>query len=311
MKRLLIVVFAFIASVTLFAQDLESVTNIYNEGAMALNDGDKQKALQCFEQALEQAELLGAEAEEVAYNCKKSIPIIIMSIGKEQASAKDISGAIATLNKAAEKGREYAQNEVVEEVEILIPQLYMQEGNLFLNNKQFKEAADSYAKVVELNPTDGNAYLRLGQAASRADNEEQAIEALSKAIELGQKNASKELGNIYLRSANAALKGKDYTTAYELSLKSIEVFASPQAMNMAGTAAIKLKKYPEAIAQLEAFLEASPNAKSAPQVKYQLATVYESVGDKEKACLNYKAIVGHPQFKEYATHKINVELKCK
>ena len=73
MKKVLIVFIALLASVSIFAQDMESATNMYNEGATALNLGDKETALKCFQEALSQAEMIGAEAEELMYNCKKNI----------------------------------------------------------------------------------------------------------------------------------------------------------------------------------------------------------------------------------------------
>lgn len=81
-------------------------------------------------------------------------------------------------------------------------------------------------------------------------------------------------------------------------------------MQIAGTAALQLKNYDAAINNFEGFLTASPNARNADQIKYQLATAYEAKGDKANACVNYKAILNNPQFAEYAKHKINNELKC-
>ena len=99
--------------VSLFAQDMESATALYNEGATALNAGDKETALGYFEEALSQAELIGPEAEELAYNCKRNIPTLINAMGKELAAANELDAAIETLNKAVEKANEYGQAEPV------------------------------------------------------------------------------------------------------------------------------------------------------------------------------------------------------
>ena len=63
-KVLTIFTVAALSMVSLFAQDMESATALYNEGATALNAGDKETALGYFEEALSQAELIGPEAED-------------------------------------------------------------------------------------------------------------------------------------------------------------------------------------------------------------------------------------------------------
>ena len=110
MKKILaILTIATLSAVSLFAQDMESATNLYNEGATALNAGDKETALGYFEEALAQAELIGPEAEELAYNCKRNIPTLISAMGKELAAANEIDAAIEMLDKAVEKANEYGQ----------------------------------------------------------------------------------------------------------------------------------------------------------------------------------------------------------
>ena len=312
MKKILTLALSLFAVVALYAQDLESATNTYNEGANALNAGDKESALNYFKQALADAEVIGPEAEELANNCKKYIPVVTFSIGKEKAANGDYEGGIALMYEAAELAEEYGQDEVKAEALDLIPQIYMQQGNLCLNNKLFDQAVENYKKVVEIKPNDGNAWLRLGQSASRIGDEAQAVEALLKASELGQKNAAeKALNSLYVGKANACLKAKNYQEAFDNAEKSLQYADNAAAHQIAGTAAVQLKNNGAAIEHFKAFLSLSPNAKNADQIKYQLATSYEAVSDKENACLYYKAILNNPQFKEYAKHKIENELKCK
>ena len=264
MKKILaILTIAALSAVSLLAQDMESATALYNEGATALNAGDKETALGYFEEALAQAELIGPEAEELAYNCKRNIPTLINSMGKELAAANEIDAALEMLNKAVEKATEYGQDDIAADAQNLIPQLYMQQGNILLNQKNYPAAVAAYQKVVEINPNDANGYLRLGQAASRADDMETAIAALTKASELGQgKAADKEMATIYLSKAAEVLKAKDYQGAYDNAKKSLDIMPTPTAMQIAGTAALQLKNYDDAIANFEGFLTASPKTRS-------------------------------------------------
>ncbi len=312
MKRILsIIIISVLTVISASAQDLETATAMYNEGATALQLGDKESALSYFEQALSQAEVLGAEAQELIDNCKVYIPTLINAIGKEQAANKEFDKAIATLNNAIAKAEEYGQTEVADEASLLIPQLYMQQGNIFLNQKNFQAALDCYQKVVEINTNDATAYLRMGQAASRLDNFDLAISSLTKAAELGQsKAANKEMASLYLNKANDALKAKDFATALSNAKQSLSIAANAAAHQIAGTAALQLKDFNTAIENFEGFIVASPNARNIDQIRYQLATAYEAISDKANACVHYKAIVGNPQFKEYAEHKVKNELKC-
>ena len=103
MKKILaILTIAAFTAISAFAQDMESATSLYNEGAAALNAGDKEMALGYFEEALSQAELIGPEAEELAYNCQRNIPFLINSIGKDLAAAGSIDSAIVVLSRAME-----------------------------------------------------------------------------------------------------------------------------------------------------------------------------------------------------------------
>ena len=312
MKKVLsILTIATISAISVFAQDMESATSLYNEGATALNAGDKQTALGYFEEALAQAAIIGPEADELAYTCQRNIPSLLSAIGKELAAANDIDSAVVVLNQAIAKAEEYGQNDIAAEAMTLIPQLYMQQGNLFLNQKDYDAAIESYKKVVEANPNDAVGYLRLGQAARRVNDIETAISSLTKASELGQKNAAdKEIATLYLTISNSPLKAKNYESALKYAQKATDVQPNPTAMQIAGTAALQLKNYAAAIENFEGFIAASPNAKNIDQIRYQLATAYEVTGDKTNACVNYRAIMNNPQFAEYAKHKVDNELKC-
>ncbi len=312
MKHLFTILFLSLLSFSIIsAQDMESVTNIYNSGAVALNEGKKAEALKLFEDALAQALVIGPEAEAIATNCKNTIPTIIMAIGKEQTAAKEIDNAIITLKKALEKATEYGDQNIIDEVQSLIPQIYASEGNSKLNDGDFAGAIEMYKKSIEYNPNDGIVYLRMGMAASRINDEAGTLDALEKAAKNGQEEAAnKELSKYYLRSSIDAYKNKDLEKAYDFAIKSVESSENAQAYSIAGKTAISLKKYAEAVKAFESYLSLNPKAKDANATMYQLAVSLEAIGEKDKACGYYKQIMADPQFKEYATHKVTVELKC-
>lgn len=312
MKRLLISLFlSAIIVIPSFAQDMESVTNLYNSAATALNEGNKTEALKLFEEALAQTELIGADAMDVADNCKKVIPTIYLAIGKEQAAARDMDNALATLNKTIEKAKEFSDNDVLTEAQDLIPQLYLAEGNSLLNDGKFVDAVNCYKKVVEINPENGLAYLRMGMASSKTADDATTISAFEKAAQLGQEaQANKQLSTFYLKKADAFRKAKNNAMSMEFAQKSYITQDNPNARKIYAMVAAALNKNTEAVESFEAYLSLSPNAKDANQIMYQLAKIYETMKNNDKACGYYKKIMSDPQFAEYATHKVKNVLKC-
>src|SRR5574344_701993 len=312
MKHLLLTislsVFLFSA---VHAQNLESATNLCKDGNTALSEGKTTEALQKFEEALGQAAIIGPEAEEITNNCKSRIPNLYLAISKEKANAKEMDNAVSALKTAIEKGKEYGQESTVKEASELIPQLYMAEGNTFLNDGKFNEAVALYKKVVEFDPSNSMAYLRMGQAAIRTQDEATAMSSFEKAKELGQgESADKEVSVYFLKKSASYMKAKKFAEAKSFAKKSNDALESTQAYSIIGKFSIALKEYEDAISAFETYLAQKPNAKDANQTMYELATAYEAKGDKDKACGYYKQILTDPQFKAYATHKVNNELKC-
>ena len=78
--------------------------------------------------------------------------------------------------------------------------------------------------------------------------------------------------------------------------KSNAYLENATAMKVAGTAASQLKKNEDAIKYLEKYLELSPNAKDAAQMKYTIAATAQVLGDKAKAREYYQQILSDPKF---------------
>ena len=269
---------AALFAVTVSAQDMAQATETYNNGAMALQMGDNAGALAAFQQALSMAEACGEEGADLVSGCKDIIPKIELAIGKDYAQAKDYDKAIPQLKKAIETAKAYGNADVENDAAELIPQLLMQKANGLLREKNFAGAAEAYREVLALNPENGRAQLMLGQALS-ATNFDEAVEAFTKAAELGQeKDANKQLSNLFVKRSAAQLKAKNYQGAIDDALKSN--------------------------GYLEKYLELSPNAKDANQMCYTIAALSQILGDKEKAKTYYQKIVADPKFGETAKQQL-------
>ena len=298
MKKIFLLFTAAVLSAGMaFAQDINQATENYNNGAMELQMGNNEAAIGYFQTALEMAEALGEEGAEVATNCRNIIPAIYLSSAKEMIKAEMYDEAVGQLNKAIEEAGKYETPEVADDATALIPQVYVSKGNGFLSAKNYPEAEAAYRKAVELDATNGMAQFRLGQALASQNKTDEAVAAYLVAAENGQeKNAFKQLSNLYVKLAQASNKAKKYEEVLDYAAKSNQYLENANAYRFAAGAAQQLGKNADCIANYEKYLELSPNAKDAGGVKFTIAALYQQAGDKAKAKEYYQKIVNDPQF---------------
>lgn len=279
MKKVILTIASLaLGAAVMSAQDLKAVSEIFNSGAESLNNGAKTEALASFQNALSQAAALGDEGKEVVDNCKNIIPNLMISIAKDLFKEDKIDEAIEKAKEALAFAKEYEIAEEVEDASKVIGQFMFQKGNDALNAKDFAGAAEAYKAVLDADPANGTAALRLGMALAGAGDVTAAEEAFNIAAANGQEAAAKkQLGNIALKAAAAALKAKDYQGALDNAVKSAEINPSANAFKIAGNAAAQLKKYKEAVEYFGKYLNISPNASDAAQIKATVEALKKAI----------------------------------
>lgn len=305
-------VLAAACTVFLQAQDLNTAIEAYNLGATAAQEGNYISAIEHLDRALELAGTLGEEGASVVTDCKNLIPQLYLRHAKDLAAAGDGPSSLPFLDKAARTANDYGDQTGIEaEVNDLKSKVYYIIANEAFGKKDFAAAIENYNKVLELDPANGVAYLRLGQSAANSDREEEAITALQKAAQYGQEdNARRLMASIYLKKAVGAQKNKDWEQVYEAAGKAIEYADNVQSNKLLGLAAMELKRFPEALTAWEKVMRIDPEAKDINTTYYRLAVVNEGLGNKSAACSFYNKILGDPNFKSIAEYKIKTELKC-
>ncbi len=302
MKRIILAMAAFALAVGVAcAQDLKSATDTFNSGAEALAMGNKSDALEHFKKALQIAESLGAEGAEVADNCKNAIPSTILSIGKELYNNKQFDEAEAKMKEAAEAAKQYGNEEVVKEVEELLPQVaqtkLMDKANAAFKAKNVPAAIAGYQEVMAADTANGVAALRLGQLLSGTGKFDDAVKYLEVASRNGQEsNATSLLSTTYLKNASSKLKTGKYAEAVELAEKANSYKENVQAYLVAGQASQKSGKNAAAIEYFEKYLEGAPTAKNANAIAFTVGALYQQSGNKAKAVEFYKKVENDPQF---------------
>ena len=300
-KIFLLITTALMTAGVASAQDINEATTNYNNGATELQMGNLEAAVSYFKTALEMGEALGEPAAELVENCKSAICSVTLAMAKELYNAKDFAAAIEAFNKAKEVAETYGDAETAAEAEELAAQAnklqYNTAGTAALRAKDYPTAIENFTKVLELDPTNGNAALQLGQAYYRNNQFDEAVTALTTAQENGQgSNATKLLSQVYLKKAQADIKAKGYESAIENCMKSNEYVESANAYKLAASAAQKLNKNQDVIGYYEKYLELSPNAKDFAGVAYTIAVLSQQEGDKAKAKEYYEKITSDPQY---------------
>ena len=298
MKKIFVTLAAIVlAAGVSFAQDMSKATETAKLANEALTTGDYATAISGFKEALKMAEACGDDGLELVGTCKSAIAKVSNAIAKKALTDKNYDEAVAKYNETIAIAKEYGETEIAEKAEALIPQIYMQKAGSLLNAKDFAAAAEAYGKVLELDPTNGQAALRQGMSYENAGNAEAAIAAFTKAAENGQeKAATAQLGKHYLKEAAADLKAKNYTGAVEAALKSNEYAANPQTLQIAGQASQLAGKNENAIKYFEQYLEAAPDAKNAGQIAYTVGALYQTAKNNAKAKEFYQKAVSDPKY---------------
>lgn len=295
MKKLIIIVASLLAAASVYAQDLAAVTETYNSGITANEAGNVELALQNFKEALTMAEALGEEGNEIATNCKNSIPILMFSLAKKAVNEALYDKAVEGLKETIATAQKYGVDNIADEASVLIPQVLMQKANGFFNDKDYAAAVEAYKTVLAEDPANGMASLRLGAALKATGDKDGAVEAFKAAIENGQdKAASKQLVNLYQQDAAASLKAKKYDDAIAAALESNKYGESAKAYQIAGTAASNGGKTKQAIEYFEKYIELAPTAKNSGDILFSIAVSYQQLKDTAKAKDYYQKAIADP-----------------
>ena len=278
-------------------QDLNKAIEYAENGNEAFQLGEYQLAIDAFKNSLSIAGGLGEQGAELANTCKTAISNIYLANAKNLIKNSDYAGALEKLNETIAVAGEYGETGTVESAKELIPNVYMAQGNTALKAKDMGGAIAAYTKVIELNPANGDAYLRLGRALAASGKVEEAIAAYENAAANGEEaDAKKQLSTIFLKKAQACSKANDNKGTIENALKANEYLENANAYKLAASAAQKLGNNAQCIEFFEKYLAVKPNAKDAAGVTFTIAALYQQMGNNEKAIKNYEKVSSDPQY---------------
>ena len=308
MKRIFLLFAAAVMSVGMAsAQDINKAIEAANSGNEAFQMGEYQLAIDAFKNSLAIAEGLGEQGAEHAGTCKTAICNIYLAFAKNLIKSSDFDGALVKLEETISVANGYGATDTAEEANKLIPQVYMQKGNTALKAKDMAGAIAAYTKVVELDPTNGDAYLRIGRAYAASGKLEEAVVAYETAATNGEEaDAKKQLSTLFLKKAQASLKAGANQEVIDYALKANSYLENANAYKLAASAAQKLKNNAQCIEFYEKYLEIKPNAKDAAGVTFTIAALYQQLGNNAMAIENYEKVASDPQYGAGAQEQLKV-----
>lgn len=325
MKRVLkyglTAVAALLLSFNLNAQDINEVIDLFNKANQDFQaeqyDQAKVNVTKAYDMLNTLGDVEGEEAATLKGNCEKLLQAIPYMQGKNLLAAKKYDEAAVKLQEAKAVSEKYANQEVVSELNELIPQIGLAKATDLLAANDFQNAVVAYEDVIKNNPNNAEAYVRLGYAYDKLNDNAKAVGSYEKAIEVATAAsdaanldmAKTQLANVYLMQAAEAQKAKKWAEVAATASKSLELKESGNAALLAGLGNHQLKKYDAAITALEKAATLENRAPQLQNIAYYLATAYEARGNKAKACENYKKVVTNPTFKAYAENKIKTLCK--
>ena len=234
----------------------------------------------------------------------------MLSMAKELSNNKEYDNALERLQAAITVAKDFAVSEVEEEATSLLPQIElmkdMDAANDAFNAKDLAGAAALYNKVLEADPSNGPASIRLVQCLANAGKIDEAKAALATAEANGQgENAKKVIGGALLKVAASDLKEKKFAEALANAVQVNDYMENAQAFLVAGQASQQLKKNADAIKYFEQYLAAAPDAKNANAITFTVGALYQGAGNKAKALENYKKVVNDPKWGVQAKQMID------
>lgn len=278
------------------AQDINAALETYNN-ALAIIDTDKAAALDGLKEALTLGEALGEEGAELVANCKSAIPSVMVSIAKSQINEGEFDTALATLADAETVAKEYENDDVAAEIPDLLVNIYNRRGSKAYNEKNFEAAIADLTKVIEANPEDGKTLLKVAVANRALGNMDESLEAFKQAAANGmEKQANPQIANIYKKNAITAQKAGKLSEAVEALAASTEYVKDAGTFKTIGNLYTKLNKLTDAVNAYKQYLEISPSAADADDVKYTIADLARRGGDKATAKEYYNQLLSNATY---------------
>lgn len=286
-----------------FGQTFEDVVAKFNEGADDINKGDFTTAIGHLQEVIAMAATAGSDADDLVSKSKEQIPLLNYQVAIGYMKQKDYENAIPYLEKTVDLSDAYGNNEEYKNKAMkYLPQLLTGVGTQKLKSDELDEAMTLFDDAIRYSPDYPKAYLGKGLVHKLKYDEDEMIESLTKAIDLGKSsNDSKtvedaqqaladyfvEMGNMEIEDMDpAALEFDMAIEAYQKALK-----FSPKNSDAHYKLAIianLTEDFDGAIEHAKAALETEEVEIKIAAINFELGNAYFSAAELDLACEAFK-----------------------
>jgi tetratricopeptide (TPR) repeat protein len=335
-KRSSIAIVLALMATTVFAQTKTDAIKLYNVGLEEANANNYEAAISSLTQALNIANQLGPDGEDIKNRAEQQIPTVYyrqaVAQYKEFQSTKSLeslSAAIEAFREVVQVGNEYGDDRVAPRAKANIPRLLYTKSVLNYSSDNLEAAMTAVDAALNENSNYATAYYHKAKIIKKqndTDNDgiidenvdellnwyDQAIEKAeatdnSEIAEKAREAAHDELLAVGTRqseegSIDAAIESLN--TALKYDNKSADVYYRlAEASNKKGN-------YNKAIEFATQALDHENGGKTdKAKIYFELGYAHQTLGNKSVACDAFSnALFG--SFKSPAEHKMEYELKC-
>jgi tetratricopeptide (TPR) repeat protein len=302
-------------SASIFAQTQSEVIEKFNEGADNVNKGEFSEAITDFEQVIAMAAVVGTEAKDLESKAKDQLPIVNYQVAINHIKQKNYEAAIPFLEKTVELSEEYQNNtEIKGKAESYLYKLFAGIGTQKYKENQHDEALELFDKSLKYMPENPVAFLGKGLIYFDDYDEENMVDALTKAIEFGKKHgdtksaklAEETLAKYYNNLGIEAIEqmdpvAEDFNPAIEAFETALQYDAdNSTALYRLATIFNRQVEYDKAIESLMKALETAQSEVEIAAINFELGDAYNGNAQYDDACAAFTKAALDPMFEERA-----------
>lgn len=299
------------------AQTLDDVVNKFNAAAELVNS-DAVTAAKLLEEAVELANKVGAEADEVRVMAESQLPAVHFKIGSEQQKDGNTDAAITSFQKSLDLGLEYSDANTVARAQSILGRLYLSQGNNAYRAGENEQALEMLNKSIEFDAENAKTYLLIGLTHRKLEDTDNMIAAMDKSIEFAKKaadaqtqgNAEKTVRDYLAVRANRSIQEKRADEALEMLNTAVNYGEEAQTYFLLTLAYNSLQQWDNAISSAEKALALEvDNAVEKAKIYFEMGNALREKGDATAACKAF-ASAAHGDYTEAANYQIQHVLKC-
>lgn len=303
----------------------EAVT-LYNEAQELASANEFQDAIDTYRAALDLAE--DNELEDISERIRGRLARVYYTRAsrsfqqyQQEKSIEAANEAIGHFESAKEAGEEFNDDQVVQQTNRALPQLYYLKSTIQYREENYDAAMESLDTALELNPNYPTAHYQRAVVYKKQNPEdiEQTLEYYDRAIELAEEtgdtrtlnNASEGAAEELVYRANNHKEEENFSRAIEL-LNRVENYdpESEDAQYRLAEVHNLNGNHETAIQHANRALELeSGGVTDKAKIYFELGVAYKALEQEGNACEAFEN-ANYGDFSEPASHELQFELEC-